>query len=779
MAFDRYLIAPMNSGLQTDLKPWLIMDDAFVGLTNAYTFRGRVRKRFGSYYTGSGATTTVQQQLLSRASINVGTTTSMPSVGSLSGTVPGGIGHIGQAFSVTGIISSVTTTVLFTVISSTAGAQPMLRSDSSSATATFDVSNGNFVIQGSLVPDGTVVYWYPSNPIMGLTQYARGEINNFPAYAFDTQFAYLYSGGQWTRSGSSSSLIFHGSNAQFFWATNWRGATNTPAMFVTNFNASVPIPNTTTDDPMWYTADGVSWTSFSPRYAPVTGPTTGPFVKTSRIIIAFKNRLLLLNTIENDGSNSNSGNGATTQYVNRCRFSHNGDPTTPNAFYEPSTQDNVGGIGDGGGFIDATTQEAIVSAEFIKDRLIIYFERSTWELAATGNNILPFVWQKINTELGSEATFSTVPFDKEVLSIGNTGVHACNGANVVRIDHLIPEKVFDIQDKKTGVARIAGIRDYLVEMVYWTFPSDNNINTYCNKVLTYNYQNKSWAFNNDCITTFGYFEQQNSMTWQSSAPITWEQAEFEWNSGVIEAQFRQVIAGNQQGYIFLVSADIARNAAVMQITNLTVSSGIVTAVIIDHTLTTDDYISLENLGLTGTFNTIYKVSSVVDSNTITVAANDISMALTNGQVYLGGGTSARVSNISIQTKQWNPYVGDGNNVYISKIEFCVDKTAVGQITVDYSPSSAVNLSMISDGNSTQAILGTGILETSAYSADYAPLEKFQDRLWHAMYFQSQGECIQLNMYYSADQITNPRIAWSDFELNGLVLHSKRMSSRLS
>lgn len=40
MAFDRFLIAPMQSGLQTNLRPWLIQDDAFSQLNNAYLFRG-------------------------------------------------------------------------------------------------------------------------------------------------------------------------------------------------------------------------------------------------------------------------------------------------------------------------------------------------------------------------------------------------------------------------------------------------------------------------------------------------------------------------------------------------------------------------------------------------------------------------------------------------------------------------------------------------------------------------------------------------------------------
>ena len=52
---DRFFIAPYEekSGLQTDHKPWLIPDEAFSELENAYVFRGRVRKRFGSRWLGN------------------------------------------------------------------------------------------------------------------------------------------------------------------------------------------------------------------------------------------------------------------------------------------------------------------------------------------------------------------------------------------------------------------------------------------------------------------------------------------------------------------------------------------------------------------------------------------------------------------------------------------------------------------------------------------------------------------------------------------------------
>ena len=93
-------------------------------------------------------------------------------------------------------------------------------------------------------------------------------------------------------------------------------------------------------------------------------------------------------------------------------------------------------------------------------------------MAYTNNQVAPFVWQQINTELGSESTFSAVPFDRSILTMGSVGVHACNGVNVDRIDKKIPDEVFSISKDNNGVYRVAGIRDYYTEMVYWTFPQD-------------------------------------------------------------------------------------------------------------------------------------------------------------------------------------------------------------------------------------------------------------------------------------------------------------------
>src|SRR6202000_1187688 len=150
-------------------------------------------------------------------------------------------------------------------------------------------------------------------------------------------------------------------------------------------------------------------------------------------------------------------------------------------------------------------------------------------------------------------------------------------------------------------ARVAGIRDYYTEMVYWTFPSteQNPNNIFSTKVLTYNYKSNSWGVNDDSITCWGYFEQQETATWASTT-TTWEDTLFTWDSGPTQAQFRQVIAGNQEGFVFIISADLTRNADVLQITDIATAGTGVDLTVINHNLNVGDYIYIQGVSvLTG------------------------------------------------------------------------------------------------------------------------------------------------------------------------------------
>jgi len=734
---DRFFIAPYdeNSGLQTNVKPWLIPDQAFSELNNAYVFRGRVRKRFGSRWTGNS-------EFTSRLRINIGTITG----GALSGNIAtiladaGFPPAIGQAFSID--------TLLFTVYNPAPGPQQMLRTDLSLAPATYDLTTSNFNITGVAVPNGTIVYFYPNLPVMGLPIYQQVFLADQYVIAFDTRYAYTYSASGWNRIAGETApgdSVWTGTDYQFFWATTWIGTSSAiKIFFVTNFNENEP------NHMRYY--DGTNWSSFAPQLDAVPN-----YLFTARIIVPFKNRLLAFNTWEGTAAPG-------TNYNTRVRYSQYGSPLTSDAW-----RIDIPGLG---GAIDFPTTESIITVEFVKDRLIVFCEQSTWEVVFTGNQAFPFNVQQINTELGAESTFSIIPFDKVCIGIGNVGIHACNGANVERIDAKIPNEIFDIHNDNEGVNRVYGVRDYYVEQLYWTFPdTEANVNLpYPNRILVFNYATGTWALFNDTITCFGYFHPINGITWDSVTD-TWND-EAEWDSGALQARFRQIIAGNQQGYVFICDADSTTNAPVLQITNITAGVGITVLTVISHNLNVGEYIYIQFAEWSDASdslnNGIYEIVTVIDINTFYI--DDAPFTGT----YMGGGLISRVSKISISTKEYNFYAQDGRNTYLSKVDFMVDSTPFGELQVEFYASTAIT-PLLQDSAGNGVLLGTGTLDTFPYPD--IPLESDAVRLWHPVYFQAEGEVIQFKLTMNDEQMRDVQVMQSGFALHAMCIYAQPTSYR--
>ena len=811
MALDQFMIAPYTSGLNKSVRPFLIPDDAFSNLRNAYVYRGRVRKRFGSrlisassslsteltvkigttdgsgnisgtvpiydsgtlgvsftigtdtftvlslgtpaimttnsgtatvytFYTsganiaqfdiqGSFAATNVFytpllsgfEQIQSRLRISLGNTDAS---GNIAGTATGYVKDTLCMFSIGGELFTVPTT----------GTPVTMITNSKIATVmTFNTTSGAYVINGA--NPSTECFFYPSNPVMGFTQVEDGSaVNEEPTYAFDTRMCYRYTSAGWVRVGT---VLWTEDDSHFFWSMNYRGQYNEDyLLFVTN--------NSATDHIRYWDTATSTWTTFTPRYNSVATDV----INGCRLIIPFKRRLLFLNTYEYKTSD-----GATNHHPNRVRFSQSGDGRDATLSFREDLKK--------AGWVDASTREEIMSAKLLRDRLIVFFERSTWELVYTGNQVKPFTFQRINSELGVESTFSTVTFDRDIIGVGNVGMHACNGANVTRIDEKIPDEVFQIHNENNGVERVCGIRDYRTEMVYWSIPAADTNPTYPNEILVYNYQNKTWALNDDTITAFGYLQNLNDTRWQD-IKITWDEWTEQWDSPVTQAQFRQVIAGNQQGYTFIIDIGLPRNAAALQVSQMANTAGSVVLTVSNHNMVSGDFVLIENaLGVTGVSG-IYEIISKTD-NTITI--NEPSFAGT----YTGGATVARVSMIDILTKEFNFYFKQGKDFYVPKLDLHVDKTTSGEISIDYYASTAER-DLAQDGFGTGTLWGDSVIETFAITS----LEGYQRRIWRATYPQAEGQFIQLRLYFDGSQMTNENIALQDFQLHAMSFYTKML-----
>ena len=737
MAYDRYLIAPYQNGLRKDLTTWLTPQDSFKRFDNVNILRGKIKKRFGEKLVG-GTKLTSRTRYALTGGAGVGIT---DGAGAATGTVPGAIFEVGQVFSIGDEIFTVKET----------GTPADMLTTGAATTATFDTTSGAYVFAGAAAT--TQIYWYPAQPIMGITHYELGPVNEHTTYVMDTQFIYKFDGTYWSKD-TTFTGPFHGDNKQFFWFANYVGAAaGDIALFTTNFNATIGAPGAGDDTMYFY--NGTTWADFS---AYTKFNSASDIVQTAKIIIAWKNRLLLLNVIEKDLTGPTNA-----AYVNRVRYSHNGSPLSNNAWLQ--RREAIGADkGDGGGYIDLPLEQEIVSAAVIKDRLIVYCERSTWELAYTGNAGLPFIWRSLDTNVGSECSHSTVNFENEAVTVGTSGIYACNGSDVMRIDNQIPEEVFSFLKTSDGTSRVHGVRDYYNGLAYWTILEfeAQNTHTFPNKLLVFNYNDHSWSFYDDTITTFGYFEQSTDQTWAD--PGTWDTAD-SWGSYYQQGNSRFILAGNHQGFLFVINNDYPQNAPVMTIANFAIAGDAKSAVlrIPDHNLSDGEFIKLEDDNVTFESDGIFKIERA-DADSFEIV--DQAFAGT----YEGDGSIQRVSKITIQSNDWNPYIKTGEDVFLARMDFCVKNTQDCNMTVTYDVDT-LGWDFVDQGITSGSNLGTNVLELHAY--DGLTIETFKDTLWRTIYFQASGNFVNITISMTDEQMLEPDNSLSPFELQGMILYTEK------
>ena len=553
--YNALKITGYQTGLVQERENFLLPNDAYPTLQNAYVWRERILRKKG-------------YALLGRLQRNIGTTDGAGNA----------VINILPIPIQPGIASFTVGTNLF---NDPGGASPVVLLTSGPGTATLNRATGVLTIVGSNA--NTAVQYFPGLPVMGIRTRELTNSANDQTVFFDQDYAYIY---------NQSTLAFEEflpltattwnasahtvSGTDFFWSTNYWvsdgvnfGTSDQKLFWVTNNTGSAAA----NADPIRIT-DGVTWLDFTfPTYGQIDASPT--YLLQCLSMLPFRGRLLAFNTWE--GATYAQG----VNRYNRIRWSTIGNPFIPFAAGPPATgswRDDVRGQG---GFLDIPTSEDIISVGFVRDNLVIYCERSTWQLRYTGRSIAPFQIERVNSELGGEGPFSAVQFDTSLVGIGDKGIVECDSYKSERIDIKIPDFVFGFQPGTTSnnsPFRVHGIRDFVNRLAYWTIPQaisyDANITTssriFPNQRLVYNYENDSWALFNDSLTALGTYQPQTSRTWLTThAP--WVRCTFPWVESQ-PAQIPAIVGGNQQGFIEYIAQgqdEFTTNDVSLYISNVT------------------------------------------------------------------------------------------------------------------------------------------------------------------------------------------------------------------
>lgn len=689
-------ITGMQTGLVQDRENFILPDDAYPVLQNAYVWRERLLRKKAFQLMGR-----LQREVTIAAPNN--TNSLLQGLEATASLVPGSLNVIGSG-------GQVWTDLLMngTLQGNLGGV------------GTVNYATG--VITGPTPPNTGTFSYYPGLPVMGIRSKEVTSISNDETVFFDQKYAYNFNSGTqtfeefipgttWNAAGEPVSGI------DFFWSTNYWvsslkipgtaidffGSTNLKLFWVTN-NTGRFAANA---DPIRIT-DGTTWVDFSP-------PNFGQIDATNFLLqclsfLPFRGRMVAFNTWEGPDY------GNALQYSNRIRWSTIGNPFIPYNAGPPakgSWRDDIRGQG---GFLDIPTSEDIIAVGFVRDNLVIYCERSTWQLRYTGRSIAPFQIEKVNSELGSSSPFSGVQFDTSLVGIGDKGIVECDSYKSNRIDIKIPDFVFRFQSGNNGSYRVQGIRDFENRLAFWTVciaaRYDGRVTSaeriFPNQRLVYNYENDSWALFDDSLTTLGTYQPQSSRTWLNTH-LSWINCKFPWVSQ--PASVPVIVGGNQQGFVEFLD-ETNTNDPSLFISNITGNA--TTTIVVtspNHNMTTGTVISIEGIlgtpyaGLNGgVFGIITGDNSNMDAAnkfrlmTYSTATGQFSIPKTLAAAfpYIGGGVIRVRDNFSIKSKKFN-FLDDGQNIQMGYLDVLMDATGSGtdgaitlHVYLDYNDSEPSN-----------------------------------------------------------------------------------------
>jgi len=713
MSLQSFLISDYKTGLEKDVKPYKIMDDAFSELENMYVYRGTLTNRRKPLLLGR------LQKPITGESLGTGT----------------------DHYTVT--LANVPV-VLESIELTDAGGQTIVDDGdgrlSGDGTGTINYATGALDVTftaatGALTAD---YEYYPLLPVMGINMKETTTTNVEQTIVFDTVDSYYFDQtADKFIPNTTANNSWTGNDHQFFASTNYFITTAGAKYFwATNSKPYVLAGADKQDGIKYY--DGATWATLRPI---IYNDGTDRYLNGAKIIIPFKGHLILMNTTDE-----------AVNYQNRIRWSGALlDPTGADAWRHD--------IKGKGGYLDATVNESIQSVAIINDKLIVYFERSTKELAYTGNTALPFILRSISEEYGSESQFSTQIAEGSAITFGSRAITGTDGVRMERMDDKIPKDIFKINNLSNGRERVQSVRDYLDELIYWSVAKDEL--TYPNKVLIFNYNNGSYAYFDDNYTAMGLFQASSSKKW-STIGKKWSECGFKWSDALAAAETPIVVGGNQRGFVHQFNY-LTIDDPSLDVTTVDITTHIITCPLHNLVIENNYYITLTNLlGITGySTSKIYKAIPS-DANTLEIVTDDTWSYQTTPipafTSYMGGGSIAVLKPFKFKTKRFNPFIDKGGNIKIGYVDLLMDVTDDGQVAIKVY------------GDDTQS---KPVLEIENFKTSYEGFNnKYSKRNWKRIQVNSNANTLQLEASLTEDMLLGK--GGLDIYKADLTIHAMRL-----
>ncbi len=715
MNYQSFLIANFATGLDREVQPWLLPNDAFTDLLDGYVYRGVLNKRDGytGFATGKRSLKTESRMVHSFAAV-------VPATGIIDGanqtftwalTPPVAIRRVVisgsnpvQVFTDNGFgyflaptvnISAValtnpagiTTSVNHgyttgdqVVISSVGGTVQLNRNTAYTITVTgvttFTLDGIDATAYSAYTSGGTVA------KVVGTVNYITGAVSiTFPlppAIASTVLLAYSYHPG----------LPVMGIMS-FYPATNVREMIVADTRYVNKYDVAT---DTLIDVPAGaYTGtktDFWSWVNYqSPASAPrllfangvaaagnviqqytlagiVPYPAVfGGVTLNARQIFVFKGRLILFQCIENN-----------ILFPRRIRISGFGANCDDFTLASP-----------GANAIDVPDTTWIYGAAFNRDDLLFFTDTSVWALKYTGNDVTPFVLQKLDGSRGSQAAFSAITYLNRTIAVSPRGLIESDGYAVERIDNNIPDYTVNSIDntQENFLECFSGFIDEDRD-VYLIHPSQGVVKPTSvptgssDRILVINFEEDNYAVYRIPLSCMGNFQEKVGLIWadltEANGFPTWDALSEQYDSWAAFPMTKDTpvaIGGGHKGEIWRLNSTESEDNP-LSIRAITHLGGNLIRVTTDwNNYSTGDLIAFTGVG---GMTEINGQQGFIEGATVDFYTFDVQMVIPIANTYTSGGIAAKVVQLEAEGKKLNPFADQDKKVRCGWMYFYVSTT---------------------------------------------------------------------------------------------------------
>lgn len=342
----------------------------------------------------------------------------------------------------------------------------------------------------------------------------------------------------------------------------------------------------------------------------------------------------------------------------------------------------------GAGIIRLDTFEVIQGVSILGDMIAMNLSKSNWILEKTTDPFNPYRPRKIPSVIGTDAPFSFAQWDGRITTLGKSGIIEMTSQQSLRIDNKIPYfTVDDIEALKFDFTY--GGFDRNNGQFLWNYVESGSGSDTQNKILAYNYEEKSWSVYNLRTSVFGETQIGTEIVWnqidetRKDSWARWDTTEEIWNKIGLKSAVDKTLAGDDDGFIYEINQDY--DDYTVAISGITVANPAVLT-ISESAFKVGDRVTISDVeGMTqinnfdsGEENEGFIPYTVTASTNTSVTLNVDS---SNFSAYTQNGIISKVISFSAKTNPFNPYRSNGRKIFISMVEVLMN-TDIGKMYMD-------------------------------------------------------------------------------------------------